>query len=35
MPDSLKKIDSSAFARTALTDEQKQAFYDKAEEVIE
>ncbi|WP_024857390.1 leucine-rich repeat domain-containing protein [Ruminococcus albus] len=35
VPDGLKKIHSNVFGHTALTDEQKQAFYDKAEEVIE
>ena len=35
VPDGLKKIHSDAFDYNALTDEQKQAFFDKAEEVIE
>ena len=35
VPDGLKKIHSDAFDHNALTDEQKQAFFDKAEEVIE
>lgn len=35
VPDGLKKIYLSAFEDTALTDEQKQAFFDKAEEVID
>jgi hypothetical protein len=35
VPEGLKKIHSNAFSCTALTDEQQQAFFDKAEEVIE
>lgn len=35
VPDGLKKVGFNSFDYTALTDEQKQAFYDKAEEVIE
>ena len=35
VPEGLKKIHSNAFSCTALTDEQQQAFFDKAEEVID
>ena len=35
VPDGLKKVGFNSFDYTALTDEQKQAFFDKAEEVIE
>ncbi|EXM40199.1 hypothetical protein RASY3_07840 [Ruminococcus albus SY3] len=35
LPDGLKIVSEYAFYGTGLTDEQKQAFYDKAEEVIE
>ncbi|SFB86205.1 leucine-rich repeat domain-containing protein [Ruminococcus albus] len=35
VPDGLKKISSNAFLKSELSDEQIQAFYDKAEEVID
>ncbi|SFB86167.1 Leucine rich repeat-containing protein [Ruminococcus albus] len=33
VPEGLKKIRSNAFVKSGLSDEQKQAFFDKAEEV--